>query len=43
MIYKYFDKKLTLLAYSDTLATREISASGSGVKSEIISNQELAE
>ena len=43
MIYKYFDKKLTLLAYSDTLATREKSASGSGVKSEIISNQELAE
>ena len=43
MVYKYFDKKLTLLAQSETLATREKSTSGSGVKSEIISNQELAE
>ena len=43
MVYNFFDKKSACLARLETLVTRDKSASGSGIKSENISNQELAE
>ena len=43
MVYKFFDKKPASLARSKTLAARDKSASGSGIKNENISNKELAE
>ena len=43
IVYKCFDKKSTLLARSKTLAMRDKSASGSGVKNEDISNEDLPE
>ena len=43
MVYKFFDKKSTLLTWSETLATRGKSASGCGIKNENMLNKELAE
>ena len=42
MIYKFFYKKSASLAQSETLATRDKSASGRAFKDEIMSNKELA-
>ena len=42
MVYKLFNHMSASLAWSETLATRDKSASGSGVKNENISKQELA-
>ena len=41
MAYKFIDKKSVSLAWSETLAARNKSASSSGVKSEIMSSQEF--
>ena len=43
MVYKFFDKKFALFTRSETLATRDKSASGSGIKNENMLNKELAE
>ena len=43
MVYKFFDKKSALFTRSETLATRDKSASGSGIKNENMLNKELAE
>ena len=43
MVYIFFDKKSASLARSETLATRDKSASGSGIKNENMSNKDLAE
>ena len=40
MVYKFFDKKSASPALSEAFATRDESSSGSGVESEIMSNQE---
>ena len=42
-LINFLNKKSALLARSETLATLDKSASGGAVKSEIMSNQELAE
>ena len=43
MVYKFFDKKSPSLAWSEPLALQDKSTSGSGIKNENISNNELAE
>ena len=43
MVYKFFDKKSALFTRPETLATRDKSASGSGIKNENMLNKELAE
>ena len=43
MAYNFFDKKSALLGLSQTMATRDKSASSSGIENENISNKELAE
>ena len=43
MVENFFDKKSALLAWSESLATRDKSASGGAIKIEIISNKELAQ
>ena len=42
MAYNCFDKKSALLGLSQTMATRDKSASSSGIENENISNKELA-
>ena len=42
MVHKFFNKKAVSLARSETLATRDKSPSGGGIKNENVSNQELA-
>ena len=44
MVYKFFDKKASAMhECSETLATKNKSASGSGIKNENISNKESVE
>ena len=43
MVYKFFDKKSALFTRPETLATRDKSASSSGIKNENMLNKELAE
>ena len=43
MAYNCFDKKSALLGLSQTMATRDKSASSSGIENDNISNKELAE
>ena len=43
MLYKLFDKKSAWLVPSETLTTRDQSASGSSIKNENISTKELTE
>ena len=43
IVYKFFDKKSALLAWSETLATRDKSVSRSSIKNKNISQIELAE
>ena len=40
MVYKFFDQKSALLAWSETLATWDKSSSGGGIKNEITTNQQ---
>ena len=42
MVYRFFDKKSALLAWSDPSVTRDKSTSSEAIKNEIISNKELA-
>ena len=43
IVYKFFDTKSAFLAWLESLATRDKSASGSGIKIKNISNKELGE
>ena len=43
VVYNFFDKKSAWLPWSETLATRNKSASASGIKNENIAKKELAE
>ena len=43
IVYKFFDKKSALFAWSETLATRDKSVSRSSIKNKNISQNELAE
>ena len=43
IVYKFFDKKSALLAWSETLATRDKSVSRSSIKNKNISQKELPE